>query len=1612
MARSVRVFLFVLMLLGVSNRYSSAQVQTGAPQFGSSAGGPDVVNLANLNVEFTVPVINKPGRGSNFSHNLVYDSSVWQPAINNGTLSWVSTAGQWGWQGLQPAGVAYATYALSYSTGQCGQNLFYQMWSYSNFQFFDSFGVIHTFPAISGSYMSTPGVGSCPPSGPTPATQPVTQTDETGYTMYASMQANSPNVHMIDKNGKVQYVAAWTTPPTSGPTSTTDRNGNIVSQTNGVYTDTLNAAALSVIGSAPSNTNLSYIAPSGANASYVVSYRGYIVRTAFGCNGITEYNSGTTQIYLVDKITMPDTSFYQFSYEQTPGFSSDVTGRIASVILPTGGQITYTYTGGSGGHVTCADGSASGLTRRAAPDGTWTYTRTPETGAAYVTKVTDPQNNDTLIQFQRIYETQRDIYQGAAPSFSTFPIPESTLQTSSLLREIQSCYNSSITACTNTAITLPITQRTITTQLSGATSWASALTSQRMEKYNTIGSPTEEDDYDYGVGTVGALVKKTAITYASLTNITGFPQQITVTNGSGTVVSETKYNYGDAVTGTSGTPQHTTPPGSRGNALSVNLYTQGTTNLTQSTTYFDTGNARTTTDVNGATTTFNYSNSTDTCGNSFPTSVSEPLSLLKSMTWKCTGGVQLTSVDENNQTITTTWNDPNFWRPASVADPLSNATLFAYSASNPAWAVQSLTFNGNQSNAYTGTGFDGLGRQIIKTHQQSPSGTAWDQVTQSYDSNGRPWKTSVPCVNTGAWTCPTTAKTITYDALNRPLLTTDGGGGTSTYSYSQNDVLVAVGPQPTGENTKRRQLEYDALGRLTSVCEVTSGTGSGTCGQRTAQTGFWTKYTYDAVGNLTGVTQNAQSTGSQQTRTYAYDMTSRLTSETNPESGMKTYVYDTDSTMCGSGAYTSNGDLLKTTDAAGNCVMRFYDSLHRLTDVGNNTQSVSHCKRFRYDNSAGYPGSTKPTGLTNTLGRLIEAATDKCDNTGDAIITDEWFSYTPRGEISDKYQSSPNSAGYYHEILTYWASGATKQISGLPSLPTFTYGVDGEGRLKSVTASTGQNPLSSASYNAASQPTNVNLGSGDSDVFTYDTNTNRMTKYQFNIGAQTFTGIPTWNSNGSFASLSITDPFYAPDTQNCAYSHDDLARISSANCGSAFSQTFSYDAFGNLKKSGTFSFQPAYNSATNRYSSIPGTTVSYDSAGNLLSDGTNTFAWDAFGKAINVRGHAVTHDAFGNMVEADYPSEFFYSPDGAAYILFKGQTARQASYYLPGGAQAMYDEANGGLILYRHADYLGNVRANSTPSRTFSYTQAYAPFGEPYAQSSVNIGTFAGISNTFSLDLYDTPNREYSDMGRWASPDPAGLAAVDPTIPQSWNRYAYVLNNPLAARDPLGLDCVYLNDAGDGVESIDHMSDNGGCEGSGGYWANGWVANSGWVQTNPFSDNILIYSQFDNGGIGVSLASQTWTQGAFGLSDQASISLNSFQQWMPLTSSQQAIRAIHNTLANLPTVCGKAGIFGSAEIAGFGFFGQVDENGKVSGSSLIPVAPGITDNVQLTDSGPLLFLGEGAGILYEPDLNNYGKPAALGGYLGFSVPGTKTEAAIGAYVEKPSIAGAYSCPGS
>ena len=166
-----------------------------------------------------------------------------------------------------------------------------------------------------------------------------------------------------------------------------------------------------------------------------------------------------------------------------------------------------------------------------------------------------------------------------------------------------------------------------------------------------------------------------------------------------------------------------------------------------------------------------------------------------------------------------------------------------------------------------------------------------------------------------------------------------------------------------------------------------------------------------------------------------------------------------------------------------------------------------------------------------------------------------------------------------------------------------------------------------------------------------------------------------------------------------------------------------------------------------------------------------------------------------------------------------GQTLQNAFIPLPTGATAVYTSA--GLAYYRHSDHLGSSRLATTPSRTLYSSTAYAPFGEPYDEAGTTDRSFTGQDEDTTSGMYDFLERRYNPTaGRWLSPDPAGLGAVDPTNPQTWNRYAYVMNNPLGLIDLIGEECY----AFDG---------NGGCynNGSGG---GGGLAFSG-LWGDPFA---------------------------------------------------------------------------------------------------------------------------------------------------------------------------------
>jgi RHS repeat-associated protein len=173
----------------------------------------------------------------------------------------------------------------------------------------------------------------------------------------------------------------------------------------------------------------------------------------------------------------------------------------------------------------------------------------------------------------------------------------------------------------------------------------------------------------------------------------------------------------------------------------------------------------------------------------------------------------------------------------------------------------------------------------------------------------------------------------------------------------------------------------------------------------------------------------------------------------------------------------------------------------------------------------------------------------------------------------------------------------------------------------------------------------------------------------------------------------------------------------------------------------------------------------------------------------------VTYDALGRAVEAAKTGgteEFLYGPGGSKLAVMSGQTLVSAYVPLPGGAEAVYNSS--GLAAYHHADWEGSARLASTPSQTLSAVTAFGPYGEIYAEagSGAPDRSFTGqkqdIDTAHSGGQYDFLNREYNPIqGRWWTPDPAGLDAVDPNNPQSWNKYAYVSGSPLEVTDPSGL---------------------------------------------------------------------------------------------------------------------------------------------------------------------------------------------------------------------------------
>lgn len=1207
----------------------------------------------------------------------------------------------------------------------------------------DANGNMHATVPVAGSnpYVDQKADGtSCLFSSTTVATN-----DGSGYTAVITTAPFHVTVYDTGGGSMAGTVGLFSNGPVSASFSGyRDSNGNTVSVNTTVmpqiYTDSLGLTALTV--NSTFNPTFSWTDVNGGTQQVAVTQASLMWLTAFGCPAPSlDLPAAGSAVGYMSNVLYANGTNLAVTYEQTPGKTSAyTTGRITNLKLPAGGNVAFSYSG-----FQCSYLEPTTMTRTTA-DGSYTYTWAPAASGGNTTTVTDPAGNTTVYTFNASITVP--------PTSSQVPVPRSVVRNqgaSTVLSTTTYCYNAAVNCAA--PVLFPITQIDTYTIPAGQR-WSN----QHETTMDTMGNVLTTASYDFGVATPAFV---TTNTYGSWNGtacapvgnfIVNKPCDVVTTDGAGNKIFETRATYDTA-----------------GNLLASYAW-NGTTFLGASATYNANGTLHTSTAVDGTLTSLTYG----ACNGAFPTQTTTG-TLSTYDTWNCDGGVKTSATGSNGDTYTYGYVDS-----ASNADPLWRSTSRTDFAGNVAWTIYGA--NTLESKASFGTSIedvvttvDGYGRKI---RVQTKHGMLYDTATYKYNLAANTTSVSVPCTVALGVDCTTGFTTSTMDGAGRIVSMLDGGGGATASVFYGKDVTSTSGPAPTGESSKSVVTEFDGLGRTTSICAILSSGGS-SCGQQTTGSGIATSFVYATTAGTSTVT----ATRGAQTKTYVSDALGRQTQTTFPESGTMKYYYDAQAACPGS----MNGHLTIMVYPNGNGICYYYDNLGRVSLMSASGVSTQ-CRAFYYDNSNGFTG-TRPTGVapTYTLGRLVEAVTTNCAST---IGVDEWFGYDLHGNLTDVWEKTGHSGGFYHTTATYAPNGAPLSLSGIPNYPAIAYGLDYDGRLS--TAVDGGRTIVAGVMRGPVGALFVSIGSGtDEDAYLYDVQTGRTTQYQFYVGPANTKGVLSWNANGSLGSLAITDGFNAGGTHTCSFSYDDIARLTVDNCGAVWSQTFSYDQYDNLTKAGSSIWNPGYNAANNRYSSIGAT---YNANGSLTYDSFNHYTYDDFNKLSTVTastvscgstGTCIWNDAFGRAVEMSNGSSYsqlLYSPFGKTAQM-NGQTTMASYKPLPGGGTLYSSGATGTTNKYWHKDWLGSVRVASSVLSSgnglVSFDRAFAPYSEQYLNfGSTTAPDFTGDTQDIFSGLFDTPNRELSSsQSRWITPDPVGAG---------WNAYAYG-TDPNRTTDPTGL---------------------------------------------------------------------------------------------------------------------------------------------------------------------------------------------------------------------------------
>ena len=618
---------------------------------------------------------------------------------------------------------------------------------------------------------------------------------------------------------------------------------------------------------------------------------------------------------------------------------------------------------------------------------------------------------------------------------------------------------------------------------------------------------------------------------------------------------------------------------------------------------------------------------------------------------------------------------------------------------------------------------------------------------------------------------------------------TDPLGHSRTYLRPEpTEVAVAV----TDANNLTYNFQYNPQGEVTSV---------------TDPLGLATQINYD-LGDVASVTFPVGDP-LQRTTSYYSDILGRRVRATDALGNTSQYAYDP---LYGVTTYS---------DPAGETTTTLFDPVGNVSQVANaNTGSNQGVTKFQYDTTnrvttrtdpvtkqdvySKYTGYNAPTKAVDRNGKSITYTFDLLGRVNTAKYSDgsldtyTWDTADRVTLIKETGGQSPDAVDYVYDALDRVTCASTTSSTAAPcplsnaNYNTTKYAYDAAGRLISKNI-TGQTVIS-YHYDNGDRLTSINQA-GSATSIKYDNDNRRQSiTYPANSNGSAVVATLTWDNAAELASISYSNvPKSGQPTLigNLTYGYDLDGRVVGRG-GSLFQANLSSPVVA------------SYNAADRIISRTTGgstQTPQWDNDGNLICDnltgttcGGSAYTWDSRNRLIGLVSPTAgtfiyTYDPLNrrrtNVTAANVGSS--YLSDGWNVAQEQNASGTATANLLNGLAldeRYVRNEINGSstTTLAYLVDALGSTVAlanNGAVQTSYSYD----PFGVQVSvtgTSDTNTNGFTGRELDLTGLQYNR-NRYYNPAwGRFISEDPIGLVG-------GINRYAYVGNDPVNFRDPLGL---------------------------------------------------------------------------------------------------------------------------------------------------------------------------------------------------------------------------------